>query len=135
MATCCASAVCEPTLDAGVVLQGHVFTPGNYAYRQGMHLTDVIHSVDELQPNADLHYLLIRRELPPDRKVTVLSADMGAALNAPGSKADIELCRATRSWCSTWPPDAITSSSRCWMSCACSRTWTVPPRSCTSMAG
>jgi protein involved in polysaccharide export with SLBB domain len=81
----------RPTLDAGIVLEGHVFTPGNYAYHSGMHLTDVIHSVDELQPNADLHYLLIRRELPPDRKVTVLSADLEAALKAPGAKADIEL--------------------------------------------
>jgi polysaccharide biosynthesis/export protein len=81
----------KPTLDAGVSLQGHVFTPGNYAFHQGMHLTDVIHSVDDLQPNADLHYLLIRRELPPDRRITVLSADLSAALKAPGSAADIQL--------------------------------------------
>ncbi|MDB6011843.1 MAG: hypothetical protein JWL65_4093, partial [Gammaproteobacteria bacterium] len=81
----------KPTLDAGVSLQGHVFTPGNYAFHQGMHLTDVIHSVDDLQPNADLHYVLIRRELPPDRRITVLSADLSAALKAPGSAADIQL--------------------------------------------
>jgi protein involved in polysaccharide export with SLBB domain len=47
--------------------------------------------VDDLQPNADLHYLLIRRELPPDRRITVLSADVAAALKTPGSKADVEL--------------------------------------------
>ena len=81
----------KPTLDAGVTLQGHVFTPGNYAFNQGMHLSDVIHSVDDLQPNADLHYLLIRRELPPDRRVTVLSADLEAALKTPGSAADVTL--------------------------------------------
>ena len=81
----------KPTLDAGVTLLGHVFTPGNYAFRQGMHLSDVIHSVDDLQPNADLHYLLIRRELPPDRRVTVVSADVEAALKSPGSAADITL--------------------------------------------
>ena len=81
----------KPTLDAGVVLEGHVFTPGNYAFQKGMHLTDVVHSVDDLQPNADLHYLLIRRELPPDRRITVLSADLAAALKAPGSAADIQL--------------------------------------------
>ena len=81
----------RPTLDAGVTLEGHVFTPGNYAYRSGMHLTDVIHSVDELQPNADLHYLLIRRELPPDRRVSVISANLAAALQTPGSKDDIQL--------------------------------------------
>jgi protein involved in polysaccharide export with SLBB domain len=81
----------KPTLDAGVSLQGHVFTPGNYAFKQGMHLSDVIHSVDDLQPNADLHYILVRRELPPDRHVVVLSADVGAALQSPGSAADIQL--------------------------------------------
>src|SRR5262249_36498413 len=81
----------RPTLDSGVVLDGHVYTSGNFAYRPGMHLTEVIHSVDDLQPNADLHYVLIRRELAPDRHVTVLSADLAEALFAPGSKADVEL--------------------------------------------
>jgi len=81
----------KPTLDAGVVLEGHVFTPGSYEYKQGMHLSDIIHSVDDLQPNADLHYVLIRRELPPDRRITVLSADVTAALKTPGSASDVQL--------------------------------------------
>ena len=81
----------RPTLDSGVIVQGHVFTSGAFAYREGMHLTDVLHSVDELLPNADIHYLLIRRELSPDRRVSVLSADLAAALRAPGSAADLQL--------------------------------------------
>jgi polysaccharide biosynthesis/export protein len=81
----------RPTLDSGVLVRGHVFAPGAVAYRPGMRLTDVIHSVDELQPNADIHYLLIRRELPPDRRVSVLSADLAGALRAPGSAADVPL--------------------------------------------
>ena len=81
----------KPTLDAGVTLDGHVFTPGNYEYRQGMHLSDVIHSVDDLEPNADLHYLLVRRESPADRHVSVLSVDLSEALKSPGSAADIQL--------------------------------------------
>ena len=81
----------RPTVDAGVLVQGHVFTSGVFAYRQGLRLTDVIHSVDELRPNADVHYLLIRRELPPDRRITVLSTDLVAALNSPGSAADTPL--------------------------------------------
>lgn len=81
----------RPTLDSGVVLSGFAFTTGPVAWHEGMHLTDVIHSVDELQPNADIHYLLIRRELPPDRRVAVLSADLGEALKSPGSAADIKL--------------------------------------------
>jgi protein involved in polysaccharide export with SLBB domain len=81
----------RPTLDAGVLVQGHVFTPGAFAYQPGMRLTDVIRSVDDLRPNADLHYILIRRELPPDRRVTVISADLDAALREPGSAADVRL--------------------------------------------
>jgi polysaccharide biosynthesis/export protein len=78
----------RPTLDAGIVVQGYVYSPGAYAYRDGMHLSDVLRSVDDLKPNADLHYILIRRELPPDRRIAVLSADLTAALQAPGSEAD-----------------------------------------------
>jgi protein involved in polysaccharide export with SLBB domain len=81
----------RPTLDAGVVVQGYLYAPGAFAYHSGMRLTDVLRSVDDLKPNADLHYILIRRELPPDRRVTVLSADLVAALNAPGSAADLPL--------------------------------------------
>jgi polysaccharide biosynthesis/export protein len=81
----------RPTLDAGVVVQGYVYTPGAYAYHDGMRLTDVLRSVDDLKPNADLHYILIRRELPPDRHIAVLSADLDAALRAPGSAADLPL--------------------------------------------
>lgn len=81
----------RPTLDSGVMVNGFAFTTGPVAYREGMRLTDVFHSVDDLQPNADIHYLLIRRELPPDRRIAVLSADLGRALSAPASDANIKL--------------------------------------------
>ena len=78
----------KPTLDSAVMVQGNVFAPGAYEYHAGMRLTDIIHSVDELKPNSDLHYVLIRRELPPDRRIEVVSADFSAALAAPDSAAD-----------------------------------------------
>jgi polysaccharide biosynthesis/export protein len=78
----------RPTLDAGVLVQGHVHAPSAFAFRQGMRLTDVIGSVDELRPNADQRYVLIRRELPRDRRIVAVSADLAAALAAPGSDAD-----------------------------------------------
>jgi protein involved in polysaccharide export with SLBB domain len=84
-------AALRPTLDSGILLQGYVYTPGAYAWRSGIRLTDVIRSIDSLRPNADIHYLLIRRETPPDRRVSVLSADLAAALAAPGSAADVQL--------------------------------------------
>ncbi len=81
----------RPNLDSGILLQGYLYSPGFFAWRRGIRLTDVVHSVDELRPDADIHYLLIRRETPPDDLVSVLSADLGAALAAPGSAADVEL--------------------------------------------
>jgi polysaccharide export outer membrane protein len=81
----------RPTLDSGVVIEGHVFRPATVAWREGLRLSEVIRSVDELRPDADLGYVLIRRELPPDRRVVVLSADLAAALREPGSAADVQL--------------------------------------------
>ena len=81
----------RPTLDAGVLVQGYVYSPGAFAFRPGMRLTDVLRSVDDLKPSADLHYILIRRELPPDRRIAVVSADLAAALQDPGSAADVPL--------------------------------------------
>ena len=81
----------RPQLDSGVTLRGFVYRPKYFAWRDGLRLSDVLPSIDELKPNADQNYLLIRRELPPDRRITVLSADLAAALRAPGSPADITL--------------------------------------------
>jgi polysaccharide biosynthesis/export protein len=81
----------RPTLDEGVTVEGFVFRPGAVAWRQGIRLTDVIGSVDELKQNADINYLLVRRELPPDRRVQMLSADLAAALRNPSSVANVPL--------------------------------------------
>ena len=81
----------RPTIDSGILVQGYLYAPGNFAWRPGIRLSDVIRSVDELRPNADLHYLLIRREVAPDRQITVVSANLAAALAAPRTPADVEL--------------------------------------------
>lgn len=78
----------RPQLDTGVLLEGFVHRPGPVAWRQGLRLTDVLGSIDELKPDADTGYILIRRESAPDRRVEALSADLVAALAAPGSDAD-----------------------------------------------
>jgi protein involved in polysaccharide export with SLBB domain len=81
----------RPTLDEGVTVEGHVFRPAQAAWQEGLRLTDVLGSVDELKPNADLNYVLIRRELPPDRRITAVSADLSAALRDPASTRNIKL--------------------------------------------
>jgi len=81
----------RPVLEDSVTLSGYVYRPGEVQFRRGMRIADLLPSVDELQPNADQHYLLIRRELPPDRKITVFSADLSAALAKPDSPANFPL--------------------------------------------
>jgi polysaccharide biosynthesis/export protein len=81
----------RPTLENSVLLTGHVFRPGKFEYRPGLRLSDVLGSFDELRPNADLHYIMIRREVPPEERIEVVSADLARALAARGSAADIEL--------------------------------------------
>ena len=81
----------RPTLENSVVVSGYVFRPGRFEYRQGLRLTDVLGSLDELRPNADQRYIMIRREVPPDETIEVLSADLRRALAARGSTADPEL--------------------------------------------
>ncbi len=81
----------RPTLENSVVLTGYVFRPGQFEYRPGLRLTDVLGSFDELRPNADQHYIMIRREVPPDERIEAVSADLRRALAARGSAADPEL--------------------------------------------
>lgn len=84
-------AALKPQLDSGVILDGFVYRPGVAAWHDGLRLTDLIGSVDELKPTADQHYVLIRRESGADRRVSVLSADLSAALAAPDSTANVRL--------------------------------------------
>jgi polysaccharide biosynthesis/export protein len=81
----------RPTLENSVELSGFVFRPGAFQYRAGLRLSDVLSSFDELRPNADRHYVVIRRVIPPEEKIEVISADLERALAARGSAADLEL--------------------------------------------
>jgi protein involved in polysaccharide export with SLBB domain len=81
----------RPTLENSVELTGYVYRPGAFEYRPGLRLSDVLSSFEELRPNADHHYILIRRQVPPDEHVEALSADLDRALAARGSAADPEL--------------------------------------------
>ena len=71
-----------------VTLEGEVLRPGKYAWRERMHLTDLLSGLNALKENADQRYVLIRREHFPDRQVSVISADAVQAFEAPGSSVD-----------------------------------------------
>ncbi len=75
-------------LDGSVELLGHVRRPAQYQWTEGLRLTDLLPSPALLKPQADLGYVLIRREPRADARIELISADLNAAIAAPGSDAD-----------------------------------------------
>lgn len=78
----------DDVLTDHVTLSGHVQRPGPYEWRPGMRLTDLIRSVNDLKADADRHYVLIERQSDRTGPIQVFSADLAAALAAPGGPDD-----------------------------------------------
>ena len=78
----------DDVLTDHVTLAGHVQRPGPFEWRPGMRLTDLIRSVNDLKPDADRRYVLIQRQTDRTGPIQVFSADLAAALKAPGGPDD-----------------------------------------------
>ena len=75
-------------LENVVRLEGNVHQPGRYQWLPGMRLSDLLPTLELLKPMSDPGYVLIRREVEPNVLIEVRSADLGAALAAPGGSND-----------------------------------------------
>ena len=62
-----------------VFLEGHVFHPGKYPYRDGMTINDLLHSYQDVMPEPADHAELVRL-LPPDFKPETISFNLRDAL-------------------------------------------------------
>ncbi|HEX9112426.1 MAG TPA: SLBB domain-containing protein [Terriglobales bacterium] len=69
-----------PYADKTVYLDGHVFRPGKYAYREGMKVTDLIKSYSEVLPEPYKRHAEIIRLNPPDSTPVVLAFNLDDAL-------------------------------------------------------
>ncbi len=78
-----------PYADKTVYLDGHVFRPGKYAYRDGMKITDLIASYSDLLPEPSRQHAEIIRLQPPDYQPQVVAFNLGDALS--GKLQDITL--------------------------------------------
>jgi len=74
-----------------VITKGHVNRPGGTQWFSGMRLTDVVASVDDLLPKPDLSYVVIRREIAPERYIEVLTTRMDRALENREAPENIQL--------------------------------------------
>ena len=64
-----------------IYLDGHVFHPGKYPYKDGMTVTDLIHSYNDLLPEPSRRHAEIIRLQPPDYSPVVLTFNLGDALD------------------------------------------------------
>ena len=71
-----------PYADKTVYLEGHVFRPGKYAFREGMLITDLIKSYNDLLPEPSKLHAEIVRLNPPDYTPQVVAFNLDDALNA-----------------------------------------------------
>lgn len=78
-----------PYSEQTVYLDGHVFHPGKYAYHDGMKLTDLVHSYNDLLPEPYQRHAEIIRLQAPDYTPTVLAFNLGDALT--GKEQDLLL--------------------------------------------
>jgi protein involved in polysaccharide export with SLBB domain len=78
-----------PYTDKTVYLDGHVFRPGKFAYKEGMKISDVIHSYHELLPEPYKRHAEIVRLSAPDYQPMVLAFNLEDAL--AGKEQDLPL--------------------------------------------
>jgi protein involved in polysaccharide export with SLBB domain len=78
-----------PYADKTVYLEGHVFRPGKFAYRDGMKVTDLIQSYKDLLPEPYKEHAEIIRLKKPDNTPEVFAFNLGDAL--AGKDADLVL--------------------------------------------
>ena len=60
-----------PYSDRIIYLQGHVYHPGSYAYRDGMQVIDLLHSYQDVLPEPATHAEIVRLQPPDFRPVTI----------------------------------------------------------------
>lgn len=75
-----------PYSNASVYLEGHVIHPGKYSYRDGMRITDLINSFQQLMPEPAERAEIVRL-VQPDWRPKVLEFDLQDALSGKKNPA------------------------------------------------
>jgi protein involved in polysaccharide export with SLBB domain len=78
-----------PYSEKTVYLDGHVFHPGKYPYREGMTVADLVHSYRDLLPEPSQQHAEIIRLDAPDYRPVVLAFNLNEAMN--GKAANLGL--------------------------------------------
>ena len=76
--------------DKTVYLDGHVFRPGKYAFRDGMRVSDLIKSYKDMLPEPILQHAEVIRLKAPDYKPEVIAFNLGDALAGKGQDLSLQ---------------------------------------------
>jgi len=68
-----------PYSDRTIYLQGHVYHPGAHPYRDGMLVTDLLHSYQDVLPEPATHAEIVRLQ-PPDFHPVTIEFNLASAL-------------------------------------------------------
>jgi polysaccharide biosynthesis/export protein len=79
-----------PYNTGSVYLEGHVLRPGRYSYHDGMKLTELIRSYEELLPEPAERYAEIVRLAGPDNRPVIESFNLAATLANPERAPKLE---------------------------------------------
>lgn len=85
----------QQTRDGGlepvISLFGNIRRPGDYPLVSGMTVRDAIRAAQDVLPETDLDYALIRRENPRNHRIETLTLRLGTALNQPSSVDNLRM--------------------------------------------
>jgi protein involved in polysaccharide export with SLBB domain len=74
-----------------VTLEGYAYHPGDFAWRSGMRVSDLISNADQFPPDVDLDYALIIRELAGGHEIEARALDLRSVINDPNGSANVNL--------------------------------------------
>jgi len=74
-----------------VTLKGEVMKPSTFQWTPALRISDVIPSIRTLRPKADSEYVLIKRYLPPEFKLKVVTCNLTEVFSNINSKVNIKL--------------------------------------------
>lgn len=74
-----------------VKIEGHVYRPGGFSYREGMRVSDLIGSISNLLPAPDLDYGLLIREMQPTREMLVKQVNLRSIFKDKNSEENLIL--------------------------------------------
>lgn len=73
-----------PYSDKTIYLEGHVYRPGTYPYQDGMKITDLVHSYQDVLPEPATHAEIVRLQ-PPDFHPVTIEFNLASALSGDES--------------------------------------------------